>query len=225
MSPLWVSLEGVEGVGKTYLAGRVAQRLGSRCALLAELTDQGTEDLPGQVITALSATGDVFLRTGHPLTETFALLALKVREYEKLRSIPPPGVDLVLEDRGVDTVAVYQAAILAAEEPVERMHALARRIQAVAARWRPAPDLTVLLVDDLDVCARRFADRIGRSLREDECSLMRRAQQLYTRHAACEPDRFVVIDRSGRREEDALTQLSDACLNRLDRHGKGRSDA
>lgn len=214
MSPMWVTLEGVEGVGKTYLARRIAQRLGPRCALLAELTDQRTDDLPGQVITALSTADDVFLRTGYPLTETFALLALKVREYEKMRSAPPPGVDLVLEDRGMDTVAVYQAAILADGEPVERMHAIAQRIQAIAARWRPAPELTMLIVDNLDVCAGRFSERIGRPLREDERSLMRWAHQLYAWQAARAPDRFVVIDRAGRSEEDTLAQLCDDCLAR-----------
>jgi dTMP kinase len=88
VSRLWVTLESVEGVGKTYLARRLAQQLGPGCTLLSELTDQDAEGLPGQVITALSRAGDVFLRTGHPLTETFALLALKVRGRDSSRICP-----------------------------------------------------------------------------------------------------------------------------------------
>jgi dTMP kinase len=211
MSRLWVTLEGVEGVGKTYIAQRLAQRLGPRCVLLNELTDQDAEGLPGQVVTALSQTGDVFLRTGHPLTETFALLALKVREYERLQSAGS-GVDIVLEDRGVDSVAVYQAAILAGEGPLERMHALAQGIHAAAARWRPPPDLTVLLIDDLDTCERRFAERIGRPLREEERALMRQADQLYAWQAEATPARFVVMDRAGATEEETLARLQRTCL-------------
>lgn len=213
MSRLWVTLEGIEGVGKTYLARELARRIGPRCTLLSELTDQDAEGLPGQVIAALSRAGDVFLRTGHPLTETFALLALKVREHERLEGAGA-NADIVLEDRGVDSVAVHQAAILASEWPLEQMHALAQRIQVVAARWRPLPDLTLLLVDDLEVSARRFAQRIGRSLQEDELALMRRADDLYARQAAADPGRFVVINRAGTTEEEILGRMQQVCLDR-----------
>jgi dTMP kinase len=73
--PLWVSIEGINGVGKTSAARSVAAVLGARCLLLDELTDQSVDTLTGQVIAALSAEGDPFLRTGHPIVETLALLA------------------------------------------------------------------------------------------------------------------------------------------------------
>ena len=41
--PLWVTVEGLNGVGKTYLAGRLAARLGESCRLISELTDLGTD--------------------------------------------------------------------------------------------------------------------------------------------------------------------------------------
>lgn len=80
--------------------------LGPGCQVLAELTDAEGEHVAAQVISALSAGGS-FLRTGHPLTETFALMALKVREYELVMQMatPPP---IVLEDRGVDTWSLVQ---------------------------------------------------------------------------------------------------------------------
>ena len=88
----WVSVEGVNGVGKTYLAWVLAARLGGRSRLLSELTDADGAGVTGQVISALSS-GRSFLRTGHPLTETFALLALKVREYEMVsRLLEPPAI-------------------------------------------------------------------------------------------------------------------------------------
>lgn len=202
----WITLEGLEGVGKTHLAHAVAPLVGPGCVVLGELTDQDG-GLPRRVITALSQAGDVFLRTGHPLAETFALLALKIREHERLRTAAPIAAQVVIEDRGVDTVAVYQAVILAPDAPPDRQFALAQRIHATAAHWRPRPELTVLLIDKFDRCAARFAQRIGRPLRADELDLMRRAEQLYTLFAAAEPDRFVVLDRRHATEQQILDQL------------------
>lgn len=139
MSPCWITMEGMEGVGKTYLLRRLAQRLGRRCVLVDELTDIAGGGLPGQVVSALSSAGDVFLRTGHPLTETFALVALKVREYERMQTVEGLDADIVMEDRGIDTVALYQAVILAgqgsvAQGSIAHTHALAQRIHALARR-------------------------------------------------------------------------------------------
>ncbi len=39
-----------------------------------------------QVVAALSTGGDVFLRTSHPLTEPFALLAMKARAYSEAQA-------------------------------------------------------------------------------------------------------------------------------------------
>jgi dTMP kinase len=115
MAPRWVTLEGVEGVGKTYLGRLLAARLGSRCRLLGEVTDHQAHVLPGRVIAALSRAGDLWLRTGHPATETLALLALKAGEHERL-SQEHTAAEIIIEDRGVDSVAVYQALILAGQD-------------------------------------------------------------------------------------------------------------
>ncbi|MGH3922052.1 MAG: dTMP kinase [Pseudonocardiaceae bacterium] len=214
MSPYWITVEGIEGVGKTYLARRLAQRLGQRCVLVEELTDLAGGNLPGRVIAALSSAGDAFLRTGHPLTETFALLALKVREYEHVQAAPGLDTGIVLEDRGIDTVALDHAAILAGEASLEQTHALAQRIYAAAARWRPLPDLTILLVDDLDACLDRFERRLGSALSAPDRALVGRVDQLYARQVAREPKRLLPVDRAGRTEGDVLDELYQVCVSR-----------
>lgn len=202
VSPLWVSIEGINGVGKTRLAVALSGRLGAEGRLVSELTDGGGDGLRAAVVAALS-TGRSFLRTGHPLTETMALLALKVREYELVAALPDPPA-IVIEDRGVDTVAVYQAAISTCRFPtggdtaaVDRMmRAAADRVYATAAAWRPLPDLTVLLVDDPAACERRFADREGRAMADDEQQIVARARRLYRWRAGIEPERIRVVDRA-----------------------------
>ena len=65
-APLWVSIEGINGVGKTSAARATAAHLGARCVLLDELTDTSEVALHEQVIAALTVPGDPFLRTGQP---------------------------------------------------------------------------------------------------------------------------------------------------------------
>jgi dTMP kinase len=215
--PLWVSLEGIEGVGKTYLAWRLAARLGPRCVLVSEVTDHDPSTVPGQIVAALSACGDVFLRTGHPLAETFALLALKVYAYGQATAALGEDPEIVLEDRGPDTVAVYQAAILQPSGSLADTFELAQRISAVAAGWRPLPDLTLLLTDDPEACAERFTSRLGRPLQPGELTLMTRAAELYPLFAAADPRRYAVMDRRDRSAEEILAEMAAICRTRAAR--------
>jgi dTMP kinase len=208
----WVSIEGLNGVGKTYLARRLATRFGGSCQLLSELTDHRA-GLTRQVIAALTRPGATFLRTGHPITETFALLALKVYEYERLTRSAPVPPPLVLEDRGPDTVAVYQAAILTSAEQPSAAAAgeLVRRITEAAAMWRRPPMWTLLLLDDIDTCIHRFTGRIGAPLEPADRDLLIRVDRLYRDLAAAEPGRIRLIHRSGRSEDDVLEEMYAFC--------------
>jgi dTMP kinase len=204
----WVSVEGPNGVGKTHLTRALAARLGPDCQLLTELTDTQGEHVPAQVIGALSTAGDAFLRTGHPRTETFALLALKVREHELVtQMLTPPTI--VLEDRGIDTVAIYQAAIMLGDQATqEQTWTLAQQIYQTAAQWRPVADVTLLITDDLEDCARRWAQREATPLTGEQQHLVRRVAGLYHCQAAHEPERFRIVVRTGRDEDDIITEMA-----------------
>ncbi|MGW1411810.1 dTMP kinase [Streptomyces sp. NPDC002403] len=205
--PLWVSVEGLNGVGKSEAIRAVAAELGPRCLPLSELTDQGGDMLPGQVIAALRSTGDVFLRTGHPVVETLAFLALKVREYERLSEGDLTGVEVILEDRGVDSTAIYQAVILAAQHPGVQPQALAKRILATMAPWRPAPDATVLLTCDREIATSRFAARTGRVLADRDLVVIEQAEALYHDLARAHPDRFTLVDVNGCSRDESAKAL------------------
>jgi dTMP kinase len=207
----WVSVEGLNGVGKTFLTSRLAARLGPTCRVLSELTDHGPDGLTGRVIAAMSRPGGTFLRTGHPLTETFALLALKVYEYEHLRRTREPNAAPVVEDRGPDTVAVYQAAIMTAGQPHAAAAGLVEAILSAAAMWRPLPDVTLLLVDDLDTCIDRFAARLGTAVDLADREMLSRVDRLYRDLAAAHPHRFRIINRAGRTADDVLAEMHAHC--------------
>ncbi|GAA3821526.1 dTMP kinase [Streptomyces chiangmaiensis] len=208
--PLWVSVEGINGVGKTTAVRATAASLGSRCLRLDELTDQAADTLPGQVIAALASEGDVCLRTGHPVVETLALLALKFREVERLTPELLDGVGVIVEDRGVDSVAVCQGAILHAEHRATPARTVAEQILATARQWRSMPDATLLLTGDREVCTARFAARIGRTLPASALEVIEQTDQLYRELAAAEPDRFTVLDVTGHGPEETGKAVEDA---------------
>ncbi|MCG3038990.1 thymidylate kinase [Streptomyces sp. S1A] len=207
---VWVSLEGPNGVGKTRLAHRLAQRLGSGCVLLEEISDLRGDGLPPTLVGALAAGGDPFLRGASPLARTLVLLALKTRAFEQARC---SGAAVVLEDRGVDTVAAYQAAVLAGTgAPPELLHREMERVYATVSAFRPLPDLTLLLLDDPAVCARRYALRTGRPMDAGERALSDCATALYRHRAEREPRRFRVVDRRGLDEDAVVDRLARAVV-------------
>ncbi|MGH3915825.1 MAG: hypothetical protein ACRDTC_20805, partial [Pseudonocardiaceae bacterium] len=144
--------------------------------------------------------------------ETFALIALKVREYELVTQMATPP-RIVLEDRGIDTTALYQAAILLGPDVSDDdTWVLAQQIHATAAMWRPAPELVLLVLDDIDTCLCRYAERVDRPMTTEEQHLVTRVNRLYQRQAEHEPGRFRVVQRAGRTEEDVVDEMEHLVL-------------
>lgn len=216
-TPLWVSIEGINGVGKTSAARSVAATLGARGLLLDELTDQSCDTLPGLVIAALSAEGDPFLRTGHPVVETLALLALQVRKAERLAERDLAGVEVVIEDRGVDSVAVYQAAILCSQYSEASPEAVVRHVLSGIRRWRAFPDVTILLTGDPSVCAARFADRIGHPLAPQDVRVIEQIDALYRAAADDDPGRYTLVDVGDLSPQATAAAVEDIVTTALDR--------
>lgn len=215
--PLWVSIEGINGVGKTSAASAAAAELGERAVLLDELTDQTGDTLPGLVIAALSADGDPFLRTGFPVVETLALLALQVRKAERLTEQEVASAEVIIEDRGVDTVAVYQAAILCSQDPDTSPESVVRHVMSSMRPWRALPDATILLTGDPVVCAARFADRTGRALAPADVAMIERIDALYRTAAAADPGRYIALDVSNLSLRESAAAVREVVTTLLDR--------
>lgn len=214
---LWVSVEGINGVGKTSAVRATAAAFDGRCAVLDELTDTTSDPLPAQVIAALCVAGDPFLRTGHPVAETLALLALQVRRTEQIDQRGLAHAEVILEDRGIDSIAVYQAAILCGQVPGSSQEMVAQRLLTTARQWRRLPDVTILLTGDPAVCARRFSDRIGCPLDTADVALIQQVDALYRTIASRHPARYVVVETADRTLEQTTTAVAQIVGTLLDR--------
>lgn len=199
-----VSIEGINGVGKSYLTD----------ALIAAATERGqrpphvieefsrrtgsTTDLGRRLLHILidAADGEYFLRGGFPRSETLLLLAIKMHDYEAALPALLAG-HTVIEGRSIHSTAVYQSLLLEADDNTAA--ARAGKILHDAGRWRPLPDLTIVITDDVQTAIERAETRDGRRFTDEQCSLLRRAAPLFERLATTAPDRARILDR---REHD-----------------------
>jgi dTMP kinase len=201
-----VSVEGLSGTGKSYLARRLAERLDN--PLLVEEFSRRRhrrDDLGSRIVTALAdaARGDHFLRAGRPNSETLLLLAVQMHTWESVQPALAAG-RTVLEGRSVHSVAVYQAATLHPHDDAAALRC-ATRILAEAAVWRPLPDLVLLLTDDTATALARAEQRDQRRFTPAERTVHARCAALFEELAGADPDRVRQIDR--RRTPDAATAI------------------
>lgn len=204
---LLVSLEGISGAGKTYLTKKLISALDEKTTLfVSELSDRSGNGLDKRIIGVLHHTGDRFFRSGMPLAEMFLLLALKMADYEAHIADALRRGLTVVEDRSIDTVAIYQAILLVPDASAARLD-IANRIYAMGAQWRHPPDVTFLVEDDFDQCITRAEQRQQQRFSDDELQLLRNAADLYAQYAPGHARRIVRLDRRSMREDEIVRRI------------------
>ncbi len=183
---MFVSLEGIDGSGKSTQAALLAEAMGSDAVLVRE--PGGTP--AGETIRDLLKSPSVALS---PLTELLLFCAARAELTEQvIRPALDSGRDVV-SDRFVDSTVAYQGiarglgAGLAAELSASATSGL-------------VPDLTLLIRIDPELAAGRL--RRGDDRFEGEgIELQRAVAAAYEGIAAADPGRIVVIDGSGAIEQ------------------------
>jgi dTMP kinase len=113
-----ISLEGLNGVGKTYLTTRVvdaAAEHGKPPLVVEEFSrrSDSDSDLGRRLLRTLvtASHGERFLRAGFPKSETLLLLAIKMHDFETTLPALLAG-RTVIEGRSIHSTAVYQSLIM-----------------------------------------------------------------------------------------------------------------
>lgn len=196
-----VSLEGISGTGKTYLINRLKERaMNHDVCFVPEVSKRLSGGIDHAIVGILAKDGDRFFRSKCTITQTFLLLAVKVHDYEARVAPVVASGGVVVEDRSIDTVAIYQGVLLERGDPIATAHAL----YELAAEWRRPPDRTILLEDDFDSALGRAQAREGRKYTDADIELLRAADENYRAYATHYPSRIVRLDRRSMSEEALL---------------------
>ncbi|GAA3875316.1 thymidylate kinase [Streptomyces sedi] len=204
-----ISTEGLNGVGKTYLTNRAVETLAVKPLMLDEFSQRanGRQGLGEALLRALreASAGDPFLRGGTPMTETLLLMAIKRHDLDTVLPDLTSG-RAVVEGRSVDTTAVCQALLLHPDDPDTALQT-AIDLLDLASSYRPLPDLTILVTDDVAKALERAQQRDRRIFTDEQADFMRAAGALFERLAATDPVRYRVVDRRDIDEHQAAEQI------------------
>ena len=187
----FITLEGLEGVGKTTNRAFVESLLNDAGQVFVGTREPGGTPL-GESLR------DLVLHSGGQMQDETELLLMAASRVEHVSKVIEPALqrgDWVLCDRFLDASIAYQGA--GRQLGVERVATLHSMMGVTL-----EPDLTILLDMSVEaglarMSARGAPDRIER----EKLDFFERARAAYLQRAAEAPDRVVIVDASGSLEE------------------------
>jgi dTMP kinase len=191
MRGLLITVEGVEGSGKTTHCKRLGQWLGAR-GLEVVLTSEPDGTPLGSAIRGLFETDGV---APTPLTQTFLFMAARQQHVAQVIRPALARGAVVVSDRYADATLAYQGFGGGMElETIRDLNALAT--------GGVMPDLTILLDLDPAEGIRRISDRPLDAFEKMDPAFHRRVREGYLEIAHAEKNRVVVL--SAAQPKDAL---------------------
>jgi len=187
----FITLEGLEGVGKTTNRAYLESLLNDAGQVFVGTREPGGTPL-GESLR------DLVLHSGGEMQDETELLLMAASRVEHVSKVIEPALqrgDWVLCDRFLDASIAYQGA--GRQLGVERVATLHSMMGVTL-----EPDLTILLDMSVEaglarMSARGAPDRIER----EKLDFFERARAAYLQRAAEAPDRVVIVDASGSLEE------------------------
>lgn len=194
-SGLYISLEGVEGVGKTfyqnYLVSRSSEFKNS-IRTVTPVIEVSKNGFGKEITDVLARHDDEFFRCGFPISEALVFFSMKL--FELINTVVPAmkNNEIVLEDRSIDTNCIY-AAIQIEEKYNIKLEESLKHLYNVREELSFSPDITILLLDEFSSCIERADTRIGRKLTNEEQIFVRRVQSVFERIPELFPKRIIPI--------------------------------
>ena len=210
MKGLLITLEGIDGSGKSTAAKHISSQLHDimperRLVLTAEPTGGDA----GKILRTRLSTPD---RPGSsPFRRMEELFLFMADHADHLARIVGPSLEegaIVISDRYADSTAAYQGVTLQGivPDPVQW-------IRSVYAPWNMTPDLTLFFALDPALALKRMQSRRERE-KFERLEFLRSVNENFRLLAALEPWRFALIDAS-RDAQDVAAQALKKILKRV----------
>lgn len=194
MKGLFITLEGLDGAGKTTQLHKAAELLRQKGYDVVESREPGGTELAEKV-------RGLVLDAALPLTnttQTLLYLAARSEHVDKLLRPALTAGKIVLCDRFSDSTLAYQG--LAAGKTLAELHNL-RQLNAFATEGL-APDLTIVLDGDPQVLVkRRDARGVTDRYEEQGLTLQYKLRDAFSQLAQAEPERMRIINAEGSEEQ------------------------
>ena len=203
---LFITVEGVEGVGKTTAMGLLADLLEARGITATRTREPGGTPLAEAIRELVLGARD-----GEPVTDTAELLLMFAARAQSVANVIRPALargEWVICDRFTDATLAYQGH--ARGLPMRRIYELAEWVHGDL--W---PDATLLLTATAATVASRLRDRQGgpdRIERESQ-DFFDRVDAGYRELAEAAPERYRVVSTDG--SIDALRAALDDVIASL----------
>ena len=182
----FITLEGVEGVGKSTQAGLVAELLLSRGLRVIRTREPGGVPLAEDIRSLLLRTDGAAV---HPMAELLLMFAARAAHWNDLIRPALQRGDWVVCDRFTDASVAYQGG--GRGLPREFIAALARAVHGDR-----VPDLTLLLDAPPEAVRSRLQLREADRFEGESAAFFARVRATYLDLARASPERIRVIDAS-----------------------------
>lgn len=194
----YVTVEGVEGVGKSYYL----ERLRDDPQFFVILDD----DVDAEALEVLESlrTKDIFFRSKDPMKEFdgFSKVDLIIIR-DKVKPMIKKG-KIIVQDRGADTTCLY-AALQLADQGKGELIALFKRLFEKRKALGLVSERVILLVDNVEKCIERAERRNNKKYTNEQKEFVRKVDEGFRRLAKEFPQRYIVIDLST--EKDVLHRI------------------
>ena len=194
MKGLFITLEGLDGAGKTTQLHKAAQLLRQKGYEVVESREPGGTEL-AEKVRALVLDATLPLNN---TTQTLLYLAARSEHVDKLLRPALEAGKIVLCDRFSDSTLAYQG--LAAGKSLEELKPL-RQLNAFATEGL-APDITIVLDGDPQILVkRRDARGVTDRYEEQGLELQYKLRDAFSKLAEAEPERMRIINAEGSEEQ------------------------
>ena len=197
-----ITLEGIDGSGKStalpHIARRIAERQPKRkIVLTAEPTTSG------EVYRILrkglkEASGVEQASPAKRMNELFLFMADHAEHLDRIVLPSLKDGAMVLSDRYADSTAAYQGVTLQGILPHPVFW-----IQEVFRPWNVVPDMTLLFLLDPELALKRLGSRPGKE-KFERLEFLRSVEENFRSITSAEPERFVMIDAA--QDEEAVAR-------------------